>query len=149
MLIPQQQYREILNLVPIVCVDLCIRHKNKLLLIKRDNEPEKGKWWLPGGRLLKHETLEQCAWRKLKEETNLESGKILCRVGPYETMFDEAPFDITTGVHSVNVAFLIEVNDISSLKFDKNHSGAQWFDKTDAAWHIYLKQVLQDCKFFR
>ena len=146
--IPTEMYKKILELMPIICVDLCIRHKKKLLLIKRNNEPAKDKWWLPGGRLWKHETLEQCAQRKLKEETNLK-GKIITRVGPYETMFEEAPFGITTGVHSVNVAFLIEASDISQLQFDKNHSGSQWFDEIEQDWHPYVKQVLSDCKFFK
>lgn len=149
MTLPAETYKKILDAMPIVCVDLCIRNKGKLLLVKRNNEPAKDQWWLPGGRLWKNETLEQCAWRKLKEETNMDNGKIIVRVGPYETMFKEAPFDITTGVHSVNVAFLIEVDDTSNLKFDKNHSGAQWFGKMEQYWHIYLKQVIRDCKVFK
>ena len=44
-----------------------------ILLIKRDNYPYKDKWCLPGGFLNpKDETLEECARRVLKDETNLE-----------------------------------------------------------------------------
>ena len=43
-----------------------------ILLVKRDNFPYKGKWCLPGGFLNpKTETLEECAKRVLKSETNL------------------------------------------------------------------------------
>jgi colanic acid biosynthesis protein WcaH len=146
--IPQDKYKEILDLIAIPCVDIAVRHKGKLLLIKRQNPPLQGAWWLPGGRIFKHETMEQAARRKLKEETNLEEVKILKRVGPYETMFDDAPFGIKTGVHSINVAFLMEVDDISTLKSDKNHTGSKWVDKMDKNWHPYLKQVLEDCNFF-
>ena len=43
-----------------------------VLLIKREDYPFKGKWCLPGGFLdPKNETLEECAKRVLKKETNL------------------------------------------------------------------------------
>ena len=43
-----------------------------VLLVKRDTFPYKGKWCLPGGFLNpKEETLEECAIRELKEETNI------------------------------------------------------------------------------
>ena len=43
-----------------------------VLLVKRNDYPYKGKWCLPGGFLdPKTETLEECAKRVLKRETNL------------------------------------------------------------------------------
>ena len=45
-----------------------------ILLVKRDDYPYKGKWCLPGGFLNpKEETLEDCARRILKKETNLSN----------------------------------------------------------------------------
>lgn len=45
-----------------------------VLLVKRDDYPYKGKWCLPGGFLdPKKETLEECAKRVLKRETNLSN----------------------------------------------------------------------------
>lgn len=44
----------------------------KLLLIKRDNEPFKNKWALPGGFVYIDETTEQCAKRILLEKTGLK-----------------------------------------------------------------------------
>ncbi|MDA3867814.1 MAG: NUDIX hydrolase [Salinivirgaceae bacterium] len=45
---------------------------HKLLLIQRKNPPFQGQWALPGGFLDENETLETCAYRELKEETNIE-----------------------------------------------------------------------------
>lgn len=42
---------------------------NKILLVKRANEPKKGDWSLPGGYFSWDETTEQCAARELREET--------------------------------------------------------------------------------
>lgn len=48
-----------------------------ILLIRRGQHPYKDMWALPGGFLQKSETLEDCAFRELKEETNLEPENML------------------------------------------------------------------------
>ena len=47
-------------------------HLLQVLLIKRNGEPYKGCWAIPGGFLNMDETVEQCAFRELYEETGLE-----------------------------------------------------------------------------
>jgi len=50
------------------------RKMMSVLLVKRNDYPYKGKWCLPGGFLdPKKETLEECAKRVLKRETNLSN----------------------------------------------------------------------------
>ncbi len=65
--IPEEEYKKILENMPICCVNLVIAHNNKVLLIRRKNEPEKNKWWIPGGRIYKNEKLKDAAIRKAKE----------------------------------------------------------------------------------
>ncbi len=47
--------------------------KLKVLLVKRANEPFKGKWALPGGYVRISETLDDAALRILKEKTNVQN----------------------------------------------------------------------------
>ena len=45
----------------------------KILLIERGLEPYKGMWALPGGFMRMDESIEQCAARELREETNISN----------------------------------------------------------------------------
>ncbi len=60
-----------------VTVDSVIFRQTKncleVLLIKRGNEPYKGRWSLPGGFIEMDEELEDAAARELKEETGVSS----------------------------------------------------------------------------
>ena len=56
---------------PTLTVDAIIEIKDKIVLIKRDIEPFKGKLALPGGHVEYGETVESAAKRETKEETRL------------------------------------------------------------------------------
>lgn len=72
---------------PIVGVGAVVLRDGRLLVIQRGNEPSKGLWAVPGGRLQLGELLADGAVRELAEETGL-SGRAegLCgiaeRIGP-------------------------------------------------------------------
>jgi len=57
---------------PIVGIGSVITREGKIALIKRGNEPGKGKWSVPGGLVELGETLEQTVIRETKEETGLD-----------------------------------------------------------------------------
>ena len=65
------------------------RHNHKsnlsLLLVKRGEHPYKGTWALPGGFLRKNETVEECAFREIKEETNIEPISLM-PIGVYSNL---------------------------------------------------------------
>lgn len=61
--------------------------KGEALLTKRADEPFKDWWDTPGGFVEEHESLEDAARRELKEETNLEVGK-LDYIGSYYDTYD-------------------------------------------------------------
>ncbi len=59
MWIEDEYYKMILEWMPIPCVDAIIAFEWKFLLLKRNNPPLKGEWWLPGDRVRKGESLEE------------------------------------------------------------------------------------------
>ncbi len=91
-----------------------------ILLVKRDDYPYKDKWCLPGGFLNpKTETLEECAKRVLKRETNLKEIYL-----EQLYTFDDINRDPRTRVVSTSYIALIDKNRLT----DKINTNASWFD---------------------
>ena len=56
---------------PTPAVAVILLKNNKVCLVKRKYEPQKGGWTLPAGFMEYNESSEQTAMREVKEETNL------------------------------------------------------------------------------
>jgi mutator protein MutT len=57
---------------PVAAVGAVVIDNDRVLLIRRGQEPLKGEWSLPGGAVELGETLEQAVCREVQEETGLE-----------------------------------------------------------------------------
>lgn len=66
---------------PRVGVGLIVVKEGKVLLGKRKNAHAAGNWGPPGGHLKHGESIEECALRELREETDLKG--ISLRLGPW------------------------------------------------------------------
>ena len=60
---------------PIVAVGALILKNNKILLVKRKNHPDKGKWSIPGGAVRVGESLKEAIAREVKEECGIDVGE--------------------------------------------------------------------------
>lgn len=87
---------------PKLTVDGIIINNDKILLIKRKNDPFKDKWALPGGYVEYGETVENAVVREIHEETNL-SVEIKELLGVYSSP-DRDPRG-----HTVTIAFILDV----------------------------------------
>ncbi|MFK7976920.1 MAG: NUDIX domain-containing protein [Halioglobus sp.] len=56
---------------PMIVVTTFVACENKLLWVQRAQEPQKGKWAIPGGFLENNETLAEGAARELREEAGV------------------------------------------------------------------------------
>ena len=143
--IPSELYRRILAVMPIVCVDLVVIDiEGRLLLLQRRDEPAKGHWWFPGGRVHLGETRAEAASRKLNEE---------CGLGPDQRTITEL---ITADVilsddrgelrHAVSTVFRVGIpKRAPPLQLDEHSETAEW--RFPVAWlreslHPFVRRLV-------
>lgn len=141
-LIPSSVYKDIVCNVPIACVDVVvISHDSKILLVRRTQKPKQGFFWFPGGRLFHGETLEQCALRKVKEETGLEVSLWNC-LGTFETFFEDSEFDCPS--HTINTTFIaVYTGSKRIVKISLNQTSSEygWFVGNEPILDEYIKNI--------
>jgi colanic acid biosynthesis protein WcaH len=144
MFIQDSVYRSILKNIPVLCVDLLIINEGKFLLLKRNNEPAKGEYWFPGGRIFKLESIEDAALRKAKEEVNLKCNfKYIVSVE--ETIFKKTG-NMFTDIHTVNIVCKLTTERIDDIRLDSFHENYIWtsFDKiTDLKLHLAVSNPIK------
>ena len=133
-------YNHILEMIPILCVDVVVVHQGKCLLLKRKNHPAKGQWWFPGGRILKNETIEHAVKRKADEEVNLQ-GQYLGILSIEETQFPQTG-SMLCDVHTVNICCKVSSKSILSLRVNEEHDGYIWVDRHEAVDLALHKSVI-------
>jgi len=109
------------NPIPAACT-VIVDANDRLLLVKRNVEPKKGLWCLPGGFMELNETPEQTGLRELREETGL-SGKIELLLGVAANTSSRYGTVVITG-------FLVRVFTGSTSPGDDAEE-VRWFDHKD------------------
>lgn len=92
----------------------------KVLLVRRGNEPFKGKWAFPGGFMNIDESVEECALRELYEETGLQ----LVGVEPFK-VFSTPDRDPRERVVTIAFFGLLQLQDVQA---GDDAAEARWFD---------------------
>lgn len=105
-----------------------------VLLVKRGEHPYINKWALPGGFLRSDETIEECALRELKEETNISPVSII-PVG----VFSNPDRDPRGRIIS---------NSFASVISEANVKVAGGADATDAKWFSVDFKICPDGKCY-
>ena len=108
---------------PALTVDTIIHENDKIILIKRLNNPYKNYWAIPGGFVEYGEKVEDAAIREAKEETGLDI-KLTRLVGVYSD-----PNRDPRG-HTVSIAYLAEIVD-GNLKPDSDAKDAKFINISD------------------
>jgi colanic acid biosynthesis protein WcaH len=137
MWISENEYSKILRTFPIPCVDLIIKNtRGEVLMLMRKNEPAKGEWWFPGGRILHGESRHQAVKRKLKEECGLIADNIT-EWKTLDVFLSNTTENYTT--HAVSTFYLISTSE-GELKLDSQSSEAMW--KMPNEWEKHVKNEL-------
>lgn len=98
-----REFNHVFRRTPRVTVDLVVKDKRGILLIKRGIKPDIGKWHFPGGTVYYKERIFHAVKRKAKEETGLQI-EIKKFLGVLELMRWKYP----GYSHIIDLVFLVE-----------------------------------------
>jgi ADP-ribose pyrophosphatase YjhB (NUDIX family) len=107
-------------------------HELKVLLIKRNNHPFMNKWALPGGFVNIDESIDDAAYRELKEETNLANDVYLEQLYTFSTPNRDPRMRVISTAYMALTPF-------SNIKNTKAGD-----DASDAFWFTIKKTTLED-----
>ena len=123
MWIPDEIYKQVLQSMPIPCVDLLVTNEQgQVLLVRRNNEPAQGQWWFPGGRVHFGEPRLDAARRKLKEECGLEPLE-LTECGTHDLLIEQPGTHIS---HAISTVFLARIRGSETARLDSQSSAFDW-----------------------
>ena len=120
--------KQIIKNLSIDCVVFGFENNNlEVLLIKRKRNPEKGNWTLPGGFILKTETLDEAAVRILEETSNVKNIYL-------EQVHTFSEIERFPSRRVVTVAYFALVN-------PEKHYLKPGTDTTDVKWHKINNEI--------
>ena len=118
---------------PLVSIDLVIRNsRGEVLLGKRTNRPAQGKWFVPGGRILKDETISKAFERltlvELGVPVGLSDGDFL---GVFEHFYPDNYSGDDFSTHYVVLGYKLmldlELNDLPQAQ----HESYRWWRRDE------------------
>jgi colanic acid biosynthesis protein WcaH len=148
-LAPLELFRQTVRHFPMVSVNIVLqRPDGAFLFLRRKNNPVKGEWWVPGGRLLNGETIEHGILSVLEQETGLTGELVTVSPEYFEEIFNTKDFSgddwtlydrATAHVHYLATAGLVRVSDDHAPKLDDQSTDVLW-SKTLPNDHPYLRR---------
>ena len=138
-------FEVIIENAPLVSIDLCFVCNGKILLVNRCNEPLKGQWFTPGGRIFKNESWQAALKRIALTELGLPSVKLANfeLMGVWDHFYPNSVCNEKITTHYVNLPHFIKLESIPKIRLDHQHNGLRWFDLDTVAkgegFHEYIK----------
>lgn len=133
MSLPEKVFKEVVASTPLISIDLIVQDtQGKILLGKRTNRPAQGYWFVPGGRILKGESIELAFKRLLIAELGIDFSAVKASfLGTYQHFYDDNFFDSTFSTHYIVLSYQVVLqNELASLPSEQ-HSSYSWFSENE------------------
>lgn len=131
-MLSDKEFSNIIELTPLVSIDFIIKYNDMFLLGKRNNEPAKNYYFVPGGRIFKNEKLEEACKRLSKKELgiiiNFNQLEFLTNT---QHIYNNNVFDNNFNTHYVCLAYIYQLKEeeYNKICFDDQHSELLWLSK--------------------
>lgn len=128
MYLPKKIFLQVVKKVPLAAIDLILLdQRGRILLGKRRNNPAKGKWFVPGGRIQKNETFEKAIQRICREEVpSMRLGRPRF-FGAFEHFYRVNMSGNGFGTHYVVLAYRLKIFPSQSLLVTRQHDCFRFF----------------------
>lgn len=129
-MLSNQIFLNVIDASPLVSIDLVIRNsKGEVLLGKRTNKPAQGFWFVPGGRVLKGEQLNDAFKRLCCNELALKLERNHARMlGVYEHFYDDNFLGVENiSTHYIVLGYEITLAENLPINLDQQHSEQRWW----------------------
>lgn len=147
-LIDHDTFQAIVDKTPLISIDLIVRDDAGLILLgQRLNRPARGFWFVPGGRILKDESLADAFKRLTLDELGVEIEIGSARyLGLYEHFYDDSIFTNESTGEAVTTHYVVNAFEIvlpsSKDTCDlpaKQHGDYRWFIEAElmASDHVH------------
>lgn len=132
--LPFSQFLEVVERTPLVSIDLIISNaEDEVLLGLRRNQPAAGFWFVPGGRILKNETLDAAFLRLTQAELGVAIPRSAAQQqGVYEHFYStNAGLVEGFGTHYVVLAYQLRLTpEELQLPLGDQHQKYRWQAKS-------------------
>jgi colanic acid biosynthesis protein WcaH len=129
MFLEKDTFKTVIASTPLVSIDLVVTNQNgEALLGKRLNRPAKDFWFVPGGRILKDESLaaafKRLTLEELGEAFSIEQASLQ---GPFDHFYQDNVFGDAFTTHYVAIAYQLKLDKpLDKLPLDVQHGSYQW-----------------------
>lgn len=129
-----ETFHTVVASTPLVSIDLVVQNaRGQILLGQRLNRPAQGFWFVPGGRILKNESLDDAFVRLTKVELGQCFGRSGARLlGVYEHFYADSVFgegQAFADTHYVVLGYLLVVSDEQFPNPPQDQHGQyRWWD---------------------
>lgn len=122
-------FRTVVESTPLVSIDLIVRdQEGRVLLGERNNRPAKSMWFVPGGRVLKGEKIDEAFRRLVLVEMGLDVEFSQARyVGLYDHIYSDSIWGSQVSTHYVVNAFELSLSVVDISFPEEQHSRYAWF----------------------
>lgn len=128
MFLDNSTFSTVIASTPLVSIDIIVQNSmGQILLGERKNRPAQGYWFVPGGRILKNESLAAAFARLTLAELGSEFAITDAAMqGPYDHFYTDSVFGDAPSTHYVAIAYRLLVSQLAALP-QQQHSAYRWF----------------------
>jgi colanic acid biosynthesis protein WcaH len=148
----REELLTLVRLAPLVSIDLVVRDEaGRVLVGLRRNQPARGYWFVPGGRVLKGESLDAAFARLTRTELGTtRQRRDASLLGVYEHRYDTNFADVDgVDTHYVVLAYQLLVSSTMDIRLDEQHKASCWLLPEELLQHpdvhantrAYIEQV--------